>query len=126
MIQMVTSHSLPSQASPWMQSHRGIHRQNEKPWQSHGEYSTSTCVCSEFKEITDHKPLVTLFNNPYSKPTTRIERWILKLQQYQPGKSNPSDFMSRHPSETTDNIEETTEEFINLIVNHAVPKYVTQ
>jgi hypothetical protein len=86
---------------------------------------------SNFKVITDHKPLVPLFNNPYSKPTTRIERWLLKLQQYkyvieyQPGKNNPSDFMSRHPLNMTDNIEQATEEHINLIMNHAVPKNVS-
>ena len=33
----------------------------------------------------------------------RIERWLLKMQLYefqviyQPGKSNPADYMSRHP-----------------------------
>ena len=32
--------------------------------------------------ITDHKPLVALFNNPCSKPSARIERWLMKLQQY--------------------------------------------
>jgi len=29
----------------------------------------------EFKVITDHKPLVTLFNNPSSKPSARIGLW---------------------------------------------------
>ncbi len=89
-------------------------------------------VCGkDFKVITDHKPLVPLFNNPYSKPTARIERWLLKLQQYQfaveyrPGKNNPSDFMSRHPQNVSDSIEQATEEHINLITTHAVPKNVT-
>jgi len=36
----------------------------------------------DFKIITDHKPLVSLFNNPSSKPSARKERWLLKLQQY--------------------------------------------
>ena len=57
----------------------------------------------EFKVITDHKPLVSLFNNPSSKPSARIERWLLELQQYRftveyrPGASNPADYASRHP-----------------------------
>ena len=57
---------------------------------------------SDFKLISDHKPLELIFNNPSSKPPARIERWALKLQQYRytvvykPVKSNPSDFMSRH------------------------------
>jgi len=33
--------------------------------------------------ITDHKALVPLFNNPLSKPPPRIERWIMKLQDYE-------------------------------------------
>ena len=57
----------------------------------------------EFKVITDHQPLVSLFNNPTSKPSTRIERWLMELQQYRftveyhPGASNPADYASRHP-----------------------------
>ena len=33
----------------------------------------------EFDVVTDHKPLVPLFNNERSKPPMRIERWILNL-----------------------------------------------
>ena len=57
----------------------------------------------EFKVITDHKPLVALFNNLPSKPSARIERWLMELQQYcftveyRPGASNPADYASRHP-----------------------------
>ena len=57
----------------------------------------------EFKVITGHKPLVALFNNPSSKPFTRIERWLMELQQYRfivvyrPGASIPADCTSRHP-----------------------------
>ena len=57
----------------------------------------------EFKVITDHKPLVSFFSNPSSKPSARIERWLLELQQYRftveyrPGSSNPADYASRHP-----------------------------
>ena len=36
----------------------------------------------EFKVITDHRPLVALFNNPSSKPSAGIERWLMELQQY--------------------------------------------
>ena len=37
----------------------------------------------QFEIITDHKALVPLLGNPKSKPPLRIERWLLKLQQYQ-------------------------------------------
>ncbi|PAA78339.1 hypothetical protein BOX15_Mlig022181g5, partial [Macrostomum lignano] len=55
-----------------------------------------------FKVITDHKPLVSLFS-PGSRPPPRIERMALRLQDlvfqvvYQPGAGNPSDVLSRQP-----------------------------
>ena len=48
---------------------------------------------------TDHKPLVTIYGNPNSKPPARIERWALKLQPYQltvryrRGAGNPADYV---------------------------------
>ena len=59
----------------------------------------------EFKVITDHRPLVALFNNPAPKTSARIERWLMELQQYRftveyrLGASNPADYASRHPIE---------------------------
>ncbi|KAJ8038504.1 hypothetical protein HOLleu_15949 [Holothuria leucospilota] len=84
---------------------------------------------SDFTVITDHKPLTTLFNLPYSKPSARIEKWILKLQQYtyrviyRPGKGNPADYLSRHPLNTTSS-ELETDEHVNFILTSAVPKAV--
>ena len=46
---------------------------------------------------TDHKPLVSIYNNPSSKPPARVERWALTLQPYQitvkyrRGEVNPAD-----------------------------------
>ena len=87
-----------------------------------------------FTVITDHKPLMPLFNNSNAKPSLRLERWILTLQaydytvQYQPGKHNPADYMSRHPYETpSSSIEQTlAEAHIHFISNHAIPKSVTR
>nr|XP_006825366.1 PREDICTED: uncharacterized protein LOC102804276 [Saccoglossus kowalevskii] len=62
---------------------------------------------SQFQVTTDHKPLVPLFNTPTSKAPTRIERWILKLQEYdykvvyQSGKLNLADYMSCHSLSST-------------------------
>ena len=84
--------------------------------------------------VTDHKPLLPLFNNSTSKPTMRIERWVMRLQEYdynliyRPGKLNPADYMSRHPSPTTkpsSREEKLAEEYINLIMYHAVPRTMT-
>ena len=58
---------------------------------------------THFKIVTDHKPLVYIFNNPSSQLPMRIERWNMYLQEfdflveYRSGKTNPADYMSRHP-----------------------------
>lgn len=87
----------------------------------------------EFKVITDHQPLVSLFNNPTSKPSARIERWLMELQQYRftveyrPGASNPADYASRHPVGDLEshNYEIESEDHIYFITRNAVPKAVT-
>ena len=87
----------------------------------------------EFKVITDHKPLVSLFNNPSSKPSARIERWLLELQQYRftveyrPGASNPADYASRHPvgDPESHSYDVESEEHISFVARNAVPKAVT-
>lgn len=87
----------------------------------------------EFKVITDHKPLVALFNNPSSKPSARIERWLMELQQYRftveyrPGSSNPADYASRHPvgDPESQNYEVESEEHILFVAKNAVPKAIT-
>ena len=37
---------------------------------------------SRFTVVTDHKPLVSIYNNLQSNPPARIERWTLRLQRY--------------------------------------------
>uniref|UniRef100_A0ABM0MTM2 Uncharacterized protein K02A2.6-like n=1 Tax=Saccoglossus kowalevskii TaxID=10224 RepID=A0ABM0MTM2_SACKO len=87
----------------------------------------------KFEVMSDHMPLVPLFNSSTAKPPARIERWILKLQQYdfkvsyRPGKLNPADYMSRHPLSSvkpTSREEKMAEEHINSIIQHATPKTV--
>ena len=54
----------------------------------------------EFELVTDHKPLEVIYS-PKSKPSARIERWVLRLQPYhftvtyKPGKENIADTLSR-------------------------------
>jgi hypothetical protein len=83
---------------------------------------------SEFKVITDHKPLLGLVNS--RKPASaRIERWRLRLMPYQftleyrPGKDdlNPADYMSRHPF-TKPKRDNAAEAHVAFIVQKAVPK----
>ena len=86
----------------------------------------------QFKLITDHKPLEVIYGNRHSKPSARIERWVLRLQPfafkviYKPGKENPADYLSRHP--TTESIrkqEKMTKQYVHFIVQNSVPKAVT-
>ena len=37
---------------------------------------------SRFTVVTDHKPLVSIYNNPQSYPPARIKLWTLHLQRY--------------------------------------------
>ena len=56
-----------------------------------------------FTVVTDHKPLVSIFNNPKKPGPFRVEKMRLKLQGYsfqvvyKKGYSNPTDYLSRHP-----------------------------
>ena len=83
-----------------------------------------------FTVITDHKPLVTIFNKPNSRPPLRIERWCLKLQpykfevKYEPGKLNPADYMSRHPIEDSTDTS-IAEDYVCYISENSVPKSMT-
>ena len=60
-----------------------------------------------FTVYTDHKPLVSIFNNPKKNSPFRVERLRLKLQgfdfrvEHLPGSTNPSDYSSRHPMTTS-------------------------
>ena len=91
-------------------------------------------ICGgEFKVITDHQPLVSLFNNLTSKQSARIERSLMELQQYRftvkyrPGASNPADYASRHPVGDLEshNYEFEFEDHISFIARNAVPTAVT-
>ena len=81
-----------------------------------------------FTVYTDCKPVQLILSNRKSKPPARIERWNLRLQEYDfsivhtKGTDNPSDFMSRHPSMDRDATEKQAEEYVHFISTHAVPK----
>ena len=85
-----------------------------------------------FTMITDHKPLVHIFNNPKVKPPARLERWNLRLQpynfsvRYEPGKMNPADYISRHPLQDQPLRERNiAEEYVALLTTSAVPVAMT-
>ena len=55
----------------------------------------------KFKLVTDHRPLQFIFNRLTSRPSARIERWVLRLMAfdyevvYKPGHGNIADPLSR-------------------------------
>ena len=57
----------------------------------------------EFTVLTDHQPLISMFNNPKSQMPYRVERIRSKLQgfnfvvKFVPGTQNTSDYLSRRP-----------------------------
>ena len=86
-----------------------------------------------FTVVTDHKPLVSIFSNVISKPSPRIERWCLRLQQYtftvvhRAGANNPADYMSRHPlNASPGHNRQITEHYVNYVVSSACPKAISQ
>ena len=82
--------------------------------------------------ITDHKPLVPMFTNPHLQLPAKIERWILRLQQYHmrvtysPGKGNPADYMSRpHHTNSSRENEQQTERYLNFLISTCTPQALT-
>ncbi|KAK9739157.1 RNase H-like domain found in reverse transcriptase [Popillia japonica] len=81
---------------------------------------------------TDHKPLVSILQNPKSNPSARIERLRLRIQAYtfithhQKGSSNPADYISRHPTQHTvyeqAKAQAVEEQLLNLLQRTASPK----
>ena len=88
----------------------------------------------KFTLLTDCKPLEMTLNNPASKPPTRIERWYLRLQDYDfdiryiKGTENPSDVLSRHisgPNVNNSDLSQAADAYVNFLAAHAVPKMMT-
>ena len=77
-----------------------------------------------FTVITDHKPLIPLYNSYRAEMPRRIHKHKLNLQGYtfnlrhQPGKDNPSDYISRHPSISSSPKEQREHQEANLLNLH--------
>ena len=74
-----------------------------------------------------------IFSNPSARSNARLERWALKLQPYHftitysPGKTNPADYLSRHPLATTgpSTASDQAKEYIAFLAHHTTPKAIT-
>ena len=86
---------------------------------------------NDFTLITDHKPLEVIYGSRKSKPSARLERWVLRLQPYsfnvvyKPGANNPADYLSRHPPQTSLKQQKLTEEYVNFLTQNSIPKAMT-
>ncbi|CAF0872845.1 unnamed protein product [Brachionus calyciflorus] len=83
-----------------------------------------------FTLVTDSKSLEYILNNPKLKTPARIERWCLRLCQYdfeikhRPGIGNPADYLSRQPLPETES-SNISEDYINYLFSEALPRSVT-
>ena len=79
---------------------------------------------------TDYKPFQCIFGKS-SKPSARIERWVLRLQchnynvVYRPDNSNIADALSRLNQPKPKDVSSETEEMIRLAVQESTPIALT-
>ena len=86
----------------------------------------------KFTVKTDHKPLVHIFSSPNKTITPRIERFVIRAMpynykvEYQPGKLNGADYLSRSnhttPSSTKRNM---AEESMQYVYQNAMPQSIS-
>ena len=89
-----------------------------------------------FTVVTDHRPLLPLYQSYKKAPPSRILKHKLRTQgynyklTYEPGSSNPADYLSRHPTAkiAADAITHTveTELFVDNIITHMLPDPITK
>ena len=84
----------------------------------------------EFELETDHKPLQYIYNKT-SRPSARIERWVLRLQGYnfkviyRPGKTNIADALSRLNSVDQKDHSGDEVDFVRVIAQESTPVAMT-
>ncbi|KAL8567037.1 hypothetical protein ACOMHN_027466 [Nucella lapillus] len=78
----------------------------------------------DFELITDHRPLEFIYS-PRSKPSARVERWILRLQnynfkvKYEPGHTNIADPLSRLVRRNQPKTHSQAEDYVLFVIKEA-------
>ena len=88
--------------------------------------------CREFTVWTDPQPLIPIFGNPNLKLSIRMQRFMLKMQdfgavvKYLPGGYNTADYLSRHPEQTGSSVSCFAERdrFVRAMVKYKCPNLV--
>jgi hypothetical protein len=86
-------------------------------------------VGCQFTLYTDDQALEILYSAK-AKQSARIQRWALRLQQYnytvkyRPDTGNPADFLSRAPINEPSG-QSIAEEYINFVTEQAIPRTIT-
>jgi len=89
--------------------------------------------------VTDHEPLVTIYNNPSKPKQLRVDRHRTKLLPfsynvvYEEGTKTPCDYGSRHPEEKQFSeceisewcVETGTDIFVNRVLEELLPSAIT-
>jgi len=84
----------------------------------------------EFELETDHKPLECIFSRT-TKPSARIERWVLRLQchnyrvVYRPGKTNIADAFSRLNQTNPKDTSSEKDYLVRFVAQGSTPVFLT-
>lgn len=93
-------------------------------------------IGQHFTLVTDNRAVQLIFGNTATLPPARIERWALRLTQFdfdivhRPSQSNVADYFSRHPSAKisplTIHEENGVERYVNIIACCAMRSALTR
>ena len=91
-----------------------------------------------FIVVTDHKPLEVIFNNPRHATSIRLQRMTVRMLdyefkvEYRPGKSNISDYTSRHPLPLEQSgkrevgATKDVRHYVNFVTENDIPKAISK
>ncbi|KAI8516325.1 hypothetical protein Bbelb_049060 [Branchiostoma belcheri] len=78
----------------------------------------------EFELETGHRPLEHIYTRT-SKPSARVERWVLRLQAYRPGKTNIADALSSLNNKSKNGERGEDYDYVRAIVEASTPVSLT-